>query len=80
MKIEILGTGCVKCRKLYENTQVAVKELGLEAEIVKVEDMEEITNYGVMVTPALAVDGKVKVGGRIPTLDEIKNFLSSAKG
>ncbi len=78
MKIEILGMGCIKCRKLYENTQAAVKELGLEAEIVKVEDMEKITGYGVMVTPALAVDGKVKTTGSIASIDEIKRKITNA--
>ncbi|MBU3933239.1 MAG: TM0996/MTH895 family glutaredoxin-like protein [Candidatus Omnitrophica bacterium] len=79
MKIEILGMGCFKCRKLYENAQVAVKELGLEAEIVKVEDIAKITDYGVMATPALVIDGVVKAAGRIPTPDEIKKALSAGK-
>lgn len=79
MKIEILGMGCFKCRKLYENAQAAVKELGLEAEIVKVEDIAKITDYGVMATPALVIDGIVKAAGRIPTPDEIKKALSAGK-
>ena len=76
MKIEILGIGCPKCKKLYENAQAAVKESGIEAEIAKVKDIAKITEYAVMTTPALAVDGKVKATGRIPTPDEIKEWIS----
>ncbi|QOR34709.1 TM0996/MTH895 family glutaredoxin-like protein [Clostridium sp. 'deep sea'] len=76
MKIEILGTGCTKCRRLYERVQKAVTELGINAEVVKVENMTEIINYGVMKTPALAVNGKVEIVGRIPKLAEIKALIS----
>ena len=75
MKIEILGMGCPKCKQLYENAQKAVVELGAQAEIVKVEDMDKITGYGVMTTPALVVDGKVKVAGKVSSSDEIKQWL-----
>ena len=75
MKIEILGTGCPKCRKLVELAGQAVKESGIEAEITKVTEINEIMNYGVMITPALAIDGKVKIAGKIPSLEEIKNWL-----
>ena len=75
MKIEILGMGCPKCKKLYENAQVAAKELGLDAEISKVEDMAKITEYAVMITPALVINGEVKSAGRIPTPDEIKKWI-----
>ena len=75
MKIEILGTGCPKCKKLYELTQEAVKETGSDAEVVKVEDIQQIMNMGVMMTPAIAVDGEVKVVGKIPKLDEIKKWI-----
>jgi small redox-active disulfide protein 2 len=74
-KLQILGTGCPKCKKLYEATQQAVKELGIEAEVTKVEDINEIMKFGVMSTPALSVDGIVKVVGRIPKLDELKNMI-----
>jgi small redox-active disulfide protein 2 len=74
-KLQILGTGCPKCRKLYEATQQAVKELGIEAEITKVDDIIEIMKFGVMSTPALSVDGIVKVVGRIPKLDELKMMI-----
>jgi small redox-active disulfide protein 2 len=78
MKIEILGTGCPKCKKVTANAEEAVKELGIEAGIVKVEKMDDITNYGVMVTPALAIDGEVKAAGRIPKVEEIKKWLQAS--
>ena len=77
MKIEILGTGCPKCKKLYENAQTAVKELNVQAEVVKVEDIQKIIDYGIMTTPAIAIDGQVKAAGRIPAPDEIKKWLSA---
>ena len=76
MKIEILGIGCPKCRKLFENAQEAVKNLGTCAEVVKVEDMQEIINAGVMLTPAISVDGKVKSAGKVLSVDEIKKIIS----
>jgi small redox-active disulfide protein 2 len=75
-KLQILGTGCPKCKKLYEATQQAVKELGMEAEVTKVEDINEIMKFNVMMTPALAVDGEVKVVGRIPRPEEIKSIIA----
>lgn len=77
MKIEILGMGCPKCKKLYENTQTAVKESGVQAEIAKVEDIQKIMDYGLMSTPAIAIDGEVKAAGRVPAPDEIKKWISS---
>ena len=76
MKIEILGTGCPKCKKLYENVQTAVRELGIKADIVKVEDIAKITEYNVLTIPALVVDGEVKSTGRLLGLDEIKQLIS----
>ena len=76
MKIEILGTGCPKCERLAENAELAVKELGRDAEIVKVTDIQEIIKRGVMMTPALAVDGDVKSVGKVLSADDIKNLLS----
>lgn len=76
MKLEILGTGCAKCEKLEELTRKAVSELGVEAEISKVKDLTEIMNYGVMMTPALVVDGEVKTVGKLPSLEEIKSFIA----
>jgi small redox-active disulfide protein 2 len=74
-KIQILGTGCTKCKKLYEVTQTLVKERGLDAEVIKVEDINEIMQFGVMMTPALAVDGVIKVTGRVPKPDELEKML-----
>ena len=79
MKLEILGTGCPKCKKLTELVTEAVKELGITAEISKVEKIDDIMNYGVMTTPALVVDGKVVVAGRIPSKDDIKKWISEKK-
>jgi len=77
MKIEILGTGCPKCKRLTQNVEEAVKELGVDAEILKVTDINDITNYGVMMTPALAVDGEVKSAGKVLGEEEIKKILLS---
>lgn len=75
MKIEILGMGCPKCKTLYENTLTALKNTGKEADVVKVEDIVKITEYGVMATPALVIDGEVKVSGRVLSADEIRALL-----
>ncbi len=75
MKIQILGTGCPKCKRTYENAERAVKDLGISAEVEKVEDLKAIMGFGVMITPALAVDGQVKVTGKVPAVDEIKKFI-----
>jgi small redox-active disulfide protein 2 len=74
-KIQILGTGCPKCKKLTENAESAAKELGVEYEIEKVTDINEIMKFGVMMTPALAVDGQVKSVGKVISPDEIKKML-----
>ena len=74
-KIQILGTGCPKCKKLTENAEQAAKELGIEYQIEKVTDISKIMDFGVMMTPALAVDGEVKIVGKISGPDEIKAFL-----
>ena len=74
-KIQILGTGCPKCKKLAENAEVAARELDIEHEVEKVTDINEIMKFGVMVTPALAVDGEVKVVGKVPSPDQIKAML-----
>ena len=75
MIIKVLGTGCANCKKLEENTRKAVAELGIDATIEKVTEMKDIMSYGVMKTPALVVDGKVKIMGRVPSADEIKKYL-----
>ncbi|MDA3923320.1 MAG: thioredoxin family protein [Kiritimatiellae bacterium] len=76
MKIQILGTGCPKCKKLAEAAEAAAKDLQLEYELEKVTDINQIMAFGVMMTPALAVDGEVKVSGKVPSVDEIKSLLS----
>jgi small redox-active disulfide protein 2 len=76
MKIEILGTGCPKCTRLFENAKQAVLESNLEAEVSKVQDINEITNFGVMFTPALAINGEVKSTGKLLSPDEIKQLLT----
>lgn len=75
MKIEILGTGCPKCEALAKNVTEAARELGLDAEIAKVTDIVEIANRGVMMTPALSVDGNIVVVGKVATVEEIKRLL-----
>lgn len=75
MKIEILGTGCPKCVALMDNVVTAVGELGIEAEITKVTDIVEIANRGVMMTPALSIDGEVKIVGKLATVAELKALL-----
>jgi small redox-active disulfide protein 2 len=74
-KIQILGTGCPKCKKLAENTEEAAKQLDLEFEVEKVTDINEMMKFGVMVTPALVVDGEVKAVGKVPSSEQIKQML-----
>ena len=76
MKIQILGTGCPKCKKLTENAEAAARELGAEFELEKVTDLNTIMGFGVMMTPAMVVDGTVKVVGKVPDVDEIKALLA----
>ncbi len=73
--VQVLGTGCAKCTRLKEDVEVAVAELGIEAKVEKVEDIMKITEFGVMMTPALVVDGEVKVSGKVPSAEEIKGYL-----
>ena len=75
MKIEVLGTGCAKCKTLYDNVKKAVEESGKEADVVKVEEIPKIMAYGVMSTPALVVDGKVKFSGKLASVAEIMGML-----
>jgi small redox-active disulfide protein 2 len=75
MKIEILGTGCPKCKKLEENARKALGETGKKAEVIKITDINEIIERDVMTTPAIMIDGKVKTSGRIPEIEEIKKWL-----
>lgn len=75
MKIHILGPGCAKCIQLADTVAAAAKELGVEYELEKVSDFNQIMSFGVMMTPGLVIDGEVKSVGRVPTLDEIKKML-----
>jgi len=75
MKIEVLGTGCDKCKTLYENTKKALEESCKNAEITKVEDIPSIMKYGVMSTPALVIDGQVKISGKLASVAEIMGML-----
>jgi small redox-active disulfide protein 2 len=75
VKIQILGTGCPKCAALAENAEAAAKEMGLDFELVKVTDVNEIVAFGVMMTPALAVDGEVKSSGKLLSVEDIKKLL-----
>lgn len=76
MKLQILGTGCAKCNALTQATEQAAQTLGLPYELEKVTDLNQIMAFGVMMTPALVVDGKVKVSGKVPSVDEIKTMLA----
>jgi len=75
-KLQILGTGCAKCANLAAATEQAANSLGLEYQIEKVTDLKEIMTFGVMMTPALVVDGKVKVAGRVPSVEDLKKMLA----
>ena len=75
MEIKVIGTGCEKCGKLYENTLEAVKVAGVEANIQRVEDLLDIVRLGVMSSPALMIDGKLAIAGRIAKVDEIRKLL-----
>ncbi len=74
-KIQILGTGCAKCVKLTSNAEEAVREKGIQAEIEKVTDIRKIMDFGVMMTPGLAIDGEVKAVGKVLSVEEIKKML-----
>ena len=78
MRVEILGTGCPKCGMLTETVKEAVKELGVEMEVVKVTKIQEIMKYNVMMTPGLVIDGEVKSSGRIPSKAEITVWITAA--
>jgi len=80
MKIQILGTGCAKCKALTENAEKAVRELGIDAEIVKVTEIKEIMQFNVLMTPGLVIDGQVKAAGRVVSPDDIKKLLVEAGG
>ncbi|MDD1728276.1 MAG: thioredoxin family protein [Methanospirillum sp.] len=78
MKIEVLGSGCTKCKRMFDNVADAVKKAGVQAEIVKVDELNEIVSRGVLMTPSLFVDGEEVVAGRVPTVNEIIEILKGA--
>lgn len=80
MKIQILGTGCPKCMALATNTESALRELGLDAEIEKITGIEDILRFQVPMMPGLVVDGRVRAAGRVPSKNEIKEILTTGKG
>jgi len=75
MKIEVLGMGCSNCNKLYQNVLEAVKQSGKEIHVEKVEDIQKIMSYGILSTPDLAIDGVVKVAGKVPRVEEITQWI-----
>lgn len=79
MIIQVLGTGCSKCKTLYELVNQAVKETGTDALVEKVEDIQKIMSYNILMTPGLVIDGYVKVAGRVPKLEEVKKLIQEAK-
>ncbi len=80
MIIHVLGTGCSRCKVLYETVRRAVAETGVEAVVEKIEDIQQIMAYEILMMPGLVIDGKVKAAGRVPKLDEVKALLVAAKG
>ncbi len=77
MEIKVLGPGCYRCRELEKVTKKAIEELGIDAQLIKVDQMDEILSYGISRTPGLVVDGKVVLSGRIPGVDEVKKLLKA---
>lgn len=75
MKIEVLGSGCANCRKLEQDVNTALTELGIEAEVIKVKDLNKILSYGVLMTPGLVINGKVYSSGKIPVMADLKNWI-----
>jgi small redox-active disulfide protein 2 len=75
MKIQVIGAGCMKCNEAFNNAKWAVRELGVDVDVEKVEDIKKIVEFGVMSTPAIAIDGEVKVSGKVPTVEEIKRLI-----
>jgi small redox-active disulfide protein 2 len=73
--VKVLGPGCPKCNDLYRLTEMVSRQMGLECDIEKVTDMREITSYGILMTPALVVDGEVKISGKVPSPDDLKKML-----
>ena len=79
MKIAVLGTGCAKCKQLYENARKAVEQAGVAAEVIKVEDLQEITRYNVFMTPALVINGTVRSTGKVVNPEQIRKWVAEAQ-
>jgi small redox-active disulfide protein 2 len=79
MLIQVLGPGCTKCRTLYETVNQAVQETRVEAQVEKVEDIQEIMAFEILMTPGLVINGKVTTAGRVPTVEEVKKLIAEAK-
>ena len=77
MEIQILGTGCPKCKKTAKNAEKAIELLGTDAEVVKVEKIDDIMEYNVMMTPALAIDGEVKISGKVPSPEQVVEWIKA---
>jgi small redox-active disulfide protein 2 len=77
MKIKVYGPGCANCQNLEKNTKEAVKEIGVDAEITKIQDMDHILEAGIIATPGLAIDGELKAMGRVPSVEEIKKWIKA---
>lgn len=77
MKIEVFGTGCAKCKRLEKNVNEALAKGGIKAEVLKIEDIDAITDRGIMVTPALAIDGEIKLMGKVPSVDELLGLFKA---
>ncbi len=80
MIIQVLGTGCTRCKTLFENAQKAVEELGIDALVEKVEDIQKIMAFEILMTPGLVIDGAVKAAGRVPNVEDIKKLIVAANG
>lgn len=78
MEVRVLGPGCTKCLKLYEQVDQTIRQLGLDARLTKVDKLDEIMKLGVLATPALVIDGQVKVSGRLPSASELASWLTTA--
>lgn len=78
MKVEIFGTGCAKCRRMKNNVEKAVRDLSIDAEIISIDDLDEMSERGVMITPALFIDGEAKAMGRVPGVSEIVRMLTGS--
>ncbi len=80
MKVQVLGTGCPKCREMEENARKAIAHLGIECDVEKISNVKEIVSYGVLMTPGLAIDGTVVASGKVLPVDEIVSLLAGAEG